>query len=88
MRRAKQRPAGVNQMRARVEVLAVENGWSLAEVARRMGIAPQTLQTILARGVITDEMMERLCEAFDVSEREMQREVTPQEYGEIMLPRF
>lgn len=88
MRRTKTRPSGINQMRARVEVLAVQSGWSLAEVARQMGIAPQTLQTILTRGIITDEMIDRLCQAFNVSRKEILRDVTPKEYGEVMLPRF
>ena len=88
MRRTKNRPTGINQMRARVEVLAVRNGWSLAEVARQMGIAPQTLQTVLTRGVLTDDMIDRLCAAFRVARKEIMRPVTAQEYGETMLPRF
>lgn len=77
-----------NHIRARVELTAARHGWSLAEVARRMGVSPQTLQDILQRGRPRPETAERLAAALDMSVDDLLAEVKAAEYGAVFLPQM
>ncbi len=76
-----------NQTRARVEVLAANRGWSLTEVASRMGISLQGLGSILERDSPTAETIIKIAGAFDCDVTAITKHVTAAEYGEAMLPR-
>lgn len=76
-----------NQTRARVEVFAAKRGWSLTEVASRMGISLQGLGSILERDSPTDTTLMKIAVAFECEVKEIAKPVTAAEYGEAMLPR-
>lgn len=80
-------PQEVNHLRARIEVEAARLGWSLAEVARRMGITPTAFGSILRRQTPKDETIDRIAAALEIDRNKLLRPVNAKEYGELMMPR-
>ena len=78
----------VNHFRARVEIEAHRNDWTLAEVARRVNRTPQALQDILKRGNPTLATLREFADALSIPAEEMMSEVDPSEYGEVMIPKI
>jgi transcriptional regulator with XRE-family HTH domain len=77
-----------NHFRARVEIEAHRNNWTLAEVGQRVKRSPQALQDILKRGNPTLETLKQFAEALNISAEEMMSEVDPLEYGKMMIPKL
>jgi lambda repressor-like predicted transcriptional regulator len=80
-------PQEVNNLRARIEVEAARLGWSLAEVARRMGITPTAFGSILRRQTPKDETIDRIAAALEIDRETLLRPVNAKEYGATMMPR-
>jgi plasmid maintenance system antidote protein VapI len=43
-----------------------ERGWTVAELARRMGISETRAKSLLERGTLTHDLVSKLCNVFDV----------------------
>ena len=80
-------PTGVDQLRARLEVERRKQGLTLAQVAERMGRSPGALTEVLRNGNPTLTTINDLAATLGVPSSEILRPVTPEEYGEAMLPR-
>ena len=74
-----------NQFRARIEVECKRRGWTLGELAKRLGKSPQTLNALLRRGDPKHSTTMEICKALDMTWLDFQANVTPAEYGEAMM---
>ncbi len=74
-------------LRARLQVECARKGWSLSELARRLGKSPQGLQDVLRRGNPKAETLAEIAEALEVSVARLYQPVTPEEYGRTFMPR-
>ena len=75
----------MNQFRARIEVECKRRGWTLGELARRLGKSPQTLNALLRRGNPKQSTITEICRVFGIDWIDFQKNVTPAEYGEAMM---
>ena len=77
----------INHIKARVELLAARQDRTLSDVAKAMGRSPQSLQAVLERGNPVAGTLLELAEALGVTPNDLFEEVTPEEYGELRIPR-
>ncbi len=86
------RRGAVNHLRARVEILCAERGWSYRDLARAMRRSYQGLVSALNRKPGTARrraaLEADLARALDLDVPALQRPVTPAEYGRQMIPRY
>ena len=78
----------VNHFKARIELILKERGWSVAELARRLGKSQQRIYDIIQRGDPKTSTLRDFASVLDVQPEELLEEVTPEEYGEAFVPKF
>lgn len=78
----------VNHFRARMEIILRKKGWSVTELARRLGKSQQRIYDVIQRGDPKASILRDFAVALGVSPDELLEEVTSEEYGEAFVPTF
>lgn len=82
----------INHLRARVEILCSERGWSFRDLGARMKRSYQGIVGALNREAHNTKTRQRfvadLAEAFGVESVEVLRPVRTAEYGVALIPRY
>lgn len=77
-----------NHFRARILIILRQRGWSFNEFARQLGKTTPRVRDVVMRGDPKTSVLKEYAEALGVAPEELMEEVTPEEYGEVMLPTF
>lgn len=78
----------INHFKARFLIELEKRDMSIAQVARNVGKSPQHLSQVIDRGDPKSSVLRQLAESIGLETEDLLREVTLEEFGEIMIPRL
>lgn len=79
--------APINHFRARVEIELAKRNLNVSEVARRINKTAQHVSQVLDRGDPKTSTLQEIADAIGVEPDVLLKKVTPEQYGEVMIPR-
>jgi transcriptional regulator with XRE-family HTH domain len=78
----------INHLKARVIIEVTRHGWTLKQLAERMGLTKQGLDMILKSRTHKPSTIDRLADALSVDVETINKPVSMADFGRATVPRF